>query len=162
MLHWLWVSLVVVVVDQATKLLASSLLGLYEPVAVLPFLNLMLAHNPGAAFSFLADAGGWQRWFFIGIALVVSGILAEWLRRLPHHEKGVAISLALVLGGAIGNVIDRITHGYVVDFIDFHYAGWHWPAFNVADAAITIGVVILLVDSFLPVRKAPRRAGRKS
>jgi signal peptidase II len=153
MLHWLWLSGVVIMLDQATKFLASRLLELYSPVPVLPFVNLTLAHNPGAAFSFLAGASGWQRWFFVIVAVVVSAVILEWLRRLPRHEKAVAVSLALILGGAIGNVIDRVLYGYVVDFVDFYYGTWHWPAFNVADAAISVGVVILLVDSFVPQKK---------
>lgn len=149
MLRWLWLSAVVIMLDQATKYLAGSLLDYGVPVPVLPFFNLTLAHNPGAAFSFLAGASGWQRWFFIGIALVVSVFIVGWVKRLSPRENWLAAALALILGGAIGNVIDRVMYGYVVDFIDLYYGAWHWPAFNIADSAITVGVAIMLIDSLL-------------
>jgi signal peptidase II len=147
-MRWLWLTFAVLVLDQTTKGLASAWLGFHEPVALAPFLNLTLTHNTGAAFSFLSGAGGWQRWFFAGIALVVSAGLVLWLRRLGPGQRALAAALALVLGGALGNLIDRLVLGYVVDFVDLHYAGWHWPAFNVADSAITVGVAILLWDAF--------------
>jgi signal peptidase II len=118
----------------------------YSPVELFPGLNFMLAYNTGAAFSFLAEAGGWQRWFFVVLALVVSIFIVLWIKRLTVAERWVAAGLALVLGGALGNVADRIIFGYVVDFIDVYYGQWHWPAFNVADSAITVGVVLLLID----------------
>lgn len=149
MLRWLWLSAVVIMLDQATKYLAGSLLDYGVPVPVLPFFNLTLVHNPGAAFSFLAGASGWQRWFFIGIALVVSVFIVGWVKRLSPRENWLAAALALILGGAIGNVIDRVMYGYVVDFIDLYYGAWHWPAFNIADSAITVGVAIMLIDSLL-------------
>jgi len=148
MLKWLWLSLLVIVLDQLSKYFVSNWLQLYESVAVLPFFNFTLLHNPGAAFSFLADAGGWQRWFFTAIALIVSVVIVAWLRRLPAAEKWQAAALALILGGALGNVIDRMRLGYVVDFLDFYYRQWHWPPFNIADSAITIGVAILLLVTF--------------
>ncbi|MEW5755170.1 MAG: signal peptidase II [Pseudomonadota bacterium] len=147
MLKWLWVSAVVIVLDQLTKLWASSSLELYETIPVMPLFNITLAHNTGAAFSFLAQAGGWQRWFFTGIAVAVSIAIVIWLRRLPSSERLEAAALALILGGAIGNVVDRIAHGYVVDFIDVYYGNYHWPAFNIADSAITIGAVLLIWHS---------------
>lgn len=151
---WLLLTAVVIVLDWQTKQMASEALVLYRPQEVFSWLNITLAHNYGAAFSFLSDAGGWQRWFFIVLASVVSLMLLVWLLRLPRREWVTALGLALVLGGAIGNLIDRIQLGYVVDFIDVHYAGWHYPAFNVADSAITCGVILLLLDSvLLAIRK---------
>lgn len=145
MLKWLWLSLLVVVLDQFSKYVVSDILRLYESVAVLPFFSITLLHNTGAAFSFLAGAGGWQRWLFTGIALVVSVALIVWIKRLPATEKWQAAALSLVLGGALGNVIDRLRFGYVVDFLDVYYQKWHWPAFNVADSAIVAGVALLIL-----------------
>ncbi len=156
MLKWLWVSVLVVVLDQAAKFLASGMLILHDPVAVLPFFNLTLMHNPGAAFSFLADASGWQRWFFTVLAAIVSIVLVVWLRRLPPQEKWMAAALALVLGGAVGNLIDRLMYGYVVDFIELYYKDWYYPAFNIADAAITVGAVMLVVDTLRSKEKQGR------
>ena len=147
MLKWLWLSVVVVALDQASKLWVTSALSFQEPVAVIPFFNLTLMHNYGAAFSFLAGAGGWQRWFFAAIALTVSIAITLWLRRLGQNQRWEAASLALVLGGALGNFWDRLTLGYVVDFFDVYYdTAHHWPAFNIADSAITIGAVMLVID----------------
>lgn len=146
-LYWLWLSLLVIVVDQLTKLWASSDLIYGRPVPLMPSLNLTLMHNTGAAFSFLNEAGGWQRWLFALIALVVSTVLILWLRRLTSAQRWLAGALALVLGGAIGNLIDRLYLGYVIDFVDAYYDKWHWPAFNVADSAIFVGVVMLIIDS---------------
>ena len=152
MLKWLWLSFGVIVLDQITKRIAEYQLVQFAPMEILPFLNFALVYNQGAAFSFLSDAGGWQRWFFTVLALLVSAIIVWWLYRLKRGETGTAISLALILGGAIGNVIDRILHGHVIDFIDVHYAGYHWPTFNIADSAITIGAVILIATSLMPAR----------
>lgn len=145
---WLTVAAAVVVLDQATKLLADAWLGYLQPVPLLPMLNLTLSYNPGAAFSLLGDAGGWQRWLFTGFALVVSVGLVIWLRRLPPWERWQTWGLALVLGGAVGNVIDRIAYGHVVDFIHVYWRDWHYPIFNVADSAITVGVVMILIHAF--------------
>ena len=169
MLKWLWLAALVIVLDQGSKYLASQLLTLYQSVDFIPFLKFTLLHNKGAAFSFLSSAGGWQRWLFTLLALVVSVIIVAWLRRLSPQEKWQAMGLALILGGALGNVIDRISHGYVVDFLDFYYpaeqclplfyqvhtmvAECHWPAFNIADSAISIGVVVLIVDSLRSTMK---------
>lgn len=144
-LTWLVLALAVVVVDQATKLLAEHLLIVHQPVAVLPSFNLFLTYNTGAAFSFLRDAGGWQRWLFALLSIGVSVFIVLWLRRIPSTHKWLPCALTLVLGGAIGNLIDRLfrSGGGVVDFIDLYYGTWHWPAFNVADSAITIGAVML-------------------
>lgn len=153
--NWLWLSFAVILLDQFTKFLITSYFGLFDVVAVLPFFNLVLLHNTGAAFSFLADASGWQRWFFIFLGLGVSTVVLLWLRRLPHTgQRWLAAALTLVVGGALGNVIDRAVHGYVIDFLDFYYKTWHWPAFNVADMAIVCGAIMLVLDSLF---FAPRR-----
>ena len=149
MLKWLWLALVVIVLDQVTKSMASSMLIMHQPVAVFPMFNWTLMHNSGAAFSFLHDAGGWQRWFFSVIAIVVSVVIVLWVKKLQPHEKSQAIALTMILGGAIGNLIDRVWLGYVVDFIEVYYQNWYFPAFNIADSAITIGVVIILWDGVL-------------
>ena len=146
---WLAVAALVVFADIETKQWASQGIELYRPQQVTDWLNLTLAHNYGAAFSFLSDAGGWQRWFFMVLASVVTLVLFVWLLRLPRGEWRTGLALGFIIGGAIGNLIDRIQLGYVVDFIDVHYGGWHWPAFNVADSAITCGVILLLLDALL-------------
>ncbi|MEJ2385458.1 MAG: signal peptidase II [Xanthomonadales bacterium] len=148
-MFWLLVSAAVIVLDLYTKQLATESLVLYRPYEVFSWLNMTLAHNYGAAFSFLSSAGGWQRTFFIVLASVVSVVLLVWLLRLPRREWLTGLGLALVLGGAIGNLVDRVRLGYVVDFIDVHVKGWHYPAFNVADSAITCGVALLVIDVFL-------------
>ena len=153
-MKWLWVSVVVVILDQCTKLLADAMLSMHQSVVLLPFLALRKAYNYGAAFSFLGDASGWQRWFFIVLALVVMGILVAWLRRLPAGNTGARVALVLILGGAAGNVIDRLMYGYVIDFIDVFYGSWHWPTFNIADSAISVGAFLLLLDAFREHRKA--------
>ena len=145
---WLWLSLFVVVLDQATKFLVTRFLDLYDRVEVLPVLDFTLLHNTGAAFSILADASGWQRGFFITLGFVVCAALIVWLWRLPRGEKFLPLALALIVGGAIGNVIDRIAHGYVIDFIHAHWGGSYFPAFNIADSAITIGAALMILDAF--------------
>jgi signal peptidase II len=140
---------VVLILDQCTKLLADAMLAGHQSVVLLPFLALRKAYNYGAAFSFLGDASGWQRWFFIILALLVIAVLAAWLRRLPAGDTRVRVALVLILGGAAGNVIDRLVYGYVIDFIDVFYGSWHWPTFNIADSAISVGAAILLLDAFL-------------
>ena len=147
MLKWLWLSVLVIIFDQVTKYMVTDSLYLYQSIPILPSLNLVLAHNTGAAFSFLSDAGGWQRWFFVTLAIIVSIVIVVWITRLQLNEKRLAVALSLVLGGAIGNVWDRIAHGYVVDFIDIYYGSWHWPAFNVADSAICVGATLLIIDA---------------
>ena len=144
---WLALAAAVTGADLLTK--AWVLAALQKPVAILPSLNLVLVHNPGAAFGLLARAGGWQRWFFIVATVAIAGFVAEWLRRTAGTGRPwLAGGLALVLGGALGNLFDRVTRGAVVDFIDVYYGRYHWPAFNVADAAITAGAVILVLASF--------------
>ena len=152
---WVWLGLttIVILLDWYSKQLVSDALELYRPQEVFSWLNITLAHNYGAAFSFLSDAGGWQRWFFIVLASGVSLVLLVWLLRLPRKEWLTALGLALILGGAIGNLVDRIQLGYVVDFIDVYYENWHYPAFNVADSAITCGVILLLLDVLLISRR---------
>lgn len=131
--------------DQVTKLWAEAALMPYRPEAVVPFFNLTLSYNTGAAFSFLADQAGWQRWLFAALAVGVSAYLVWWLRSLSRGERWTGAALGLVLGGAIGNLIDRLAYGHVIDFLDLYYGRWHWPAFNLADSAITVGVAILIV-----------------
>jgi len=147
LLQWLALAVAVVILDQASKYTAEYLLHYQIPVAVLPSLNWFLSYNPGAAFSFLSDAGGWQRWFFTLMALAVSIGITIWLSRLPHNSKWEALSLTLILGGALGNVIDRVLLGHVIDFIQVYYDTWYFPTFNLADSAISVGVAILIVDS---------------
>lgn len=148
MLKYLWLSLAIIIADQISKTFMVNWLDLYERVPVLSFFNLTLAYNTGAAFSFLAEAGGWQRWFFVLLAIMISAGLIIWMKRLVHNAKREAIALALIIGGAIGNVIDRLIYGYVIDFLDFYYGSYHWPAFNIADSAIFVGAVLLVLDSF--------------
>jgi len=147
--NWLWLSFFVVILDQATKALVISTVKLQDSIALLPILDIVYLENTGAAFSILAQASGWQRWFFITLALVVSVTLMIWLRRIRSDQTILAIGLSLVLGGALGNVIDRVMHGYVVDFIYFNWRTWDFPAFNIADTAISIGAACLLIDAFL-------------
>jgi signal peptidase II len=142
-----WLSLLVVVLDQVSKLLAERYLGLGQPLELMPLLNFTLAYNTGAAFSFLHDAGGWQHLFFIGIAFTMSVIILVILYRIPRKDLQMSIALWLILGGAIGNLVDRIRIHKVVDFIDFHVGQWHFAIFNIADAAISIGAVLLIMDS---------------
>lgn len=148
MLKWLWLSLLAIVLDQASKWVVNGSMQLHESIPLLPFFNLTYVHNTGAAFSFLSDAGGWQRWFFAALALIISAVLSVWLARLQKHETLLALALSLVLGGAVGNLIDRLAYGYVIDFLDVYYNDWHWPAFNIADSAITVGVALMLMESF--------------
>ncbi|CAD6872353.1 signal peptidase II [Methylomonas fluvii] len=153
MLKWLWISAVTLILDQASKLAVDGNMQLFESIPLLPYFNLTYVHNTGAAFSFLAQAGGWQRWLFAGLAVVMSSIIAVWLHRLKKHETLMAVALSLVLGGAIGNLIDRVAYGYVIDFLDVYYQNWHWPAFNIADSAICVGVGLMLLESFGVGRK---------
>nr|VFK21665.1 MAG: signal peptidase II . Aspartic peptidase. MEROPS family A08 [Candidatus Kentron sp. LFY] len=143
-IRWLMLAGIVVILDQGAKYLATTMLELHTPVSILPFFNLTLTYNSGAAFSFLSGAGGWQRWLFVGLSIIVSAILIYWLRGVPRGEVRLPVALALVLGGALGNLWDRLAFGAVTDFIDLHYHGWHWPTFNVADSAITVGALVLL------------------
>lgn len=143
-LRWLWLVLFVIVVDQVTKWLATAFLSYGQPVFLLPVFDLTLLHNTGAAFSFLANSGGWQRWFFALIAVGMTVYLTYWLYKTPSNQRLLCLSLALIIGGAVGNLIDRVYHGYVVDFISVHWANYYFPAFNMADSAITVGAVLMI------------------
>lgn len=149
---WLALALALMLADQFTKVLIIGNYRLGDVTEVLPFFNIVRVHNSGAAFSFLADASGWQRWLFTGFGLVAAALML-WLLRAHAGQRLFAFALSCLLGGAVGNVIDRLLHGYVIDFLDFHWAGWHFPAFNVADSAITVGAVCLILDELLRVRR---------
>lgn len=150
--HLLWVPVMIIILDQLSKQWILHSLALYERVNVLPFFDIVHARNFGAAFSFLSSAGGWQRWFFTGLAFAVSAMLVIWLRRNHRTQWRLNWSFALVIGGALGNVLDRLLHGYVIDFLDFYIriggTPYHWPAFNVADSAIVIGAGLMIWDGF--------------
>ncbi len=152
---WLWlvIAAIVVVLDQLSKQVIVSEFHLGESRSVTSFFNLVYWHNPGAAFSFLAGAAGWQRWFFIGLALVAC-VFILWLMMRHAEQKLFCFAIAMVMGGAIGNVIDRIWRGQVVDFIQVHWSSWNFPAFNLADSAITLGAICLIVDELLRVRRS--------
>jgi signal peptidase II len=149
---WYSLALLIIVLDQVTKGMAEQYLEYARPVVLTSWFNLTLQYNPGAAFSFLSDAGGWQRYFFSGIAVVISAVLVVWLYRLPATQRLLPLSLALILGGAIGNLWDRVALGHVVDFISVHYGGYFFPAFNIADSAISVGAVLMILDSLLAPR----------
>lgn len=153
MLPWLAIALLLLVADQATKVLILGYYKLGDSTYVAPFFNIVRAHNTGAAFSFLADHSGWQRWLFTGIGIAAT-LFILYLLRSHAGQKLFSFALACILGGAVGNVVDRLLHGYVVDFLQFHYAGWYFPAFNVADSAITVGAVCLILDELLRVRRS--------
>ncbi len=149
-LPWLWLSLLIFVVDQVSKFWFDNNLSMYEQIVIIPdYFSWTLLYNTGAAFSFLADAAGWQRWFFAAVAVGVSVVLVVWLKRLKPEETWLALALAMVLGGALGNLVDRVVFGHVVDFILLHWhQQWYFPAFNVADMAITGGAILLALDMF--------------
>lgn len=155
-IRWLWLAALVFIIDNGTKLLVMDTMGYGWPnrIEVLPFFNLLYVHNTGAAFSFLSDASGWQRWLFAAIAFGVCGLLTYWMRCTPLTHKRANIAYALIIGGALGNLFDRMYHGYVVDFLDFYYGTYHWPAFNIADCAICIGAALLILDGFLADKEA--------
>ncbi|MBT0585779.1 signal peptidase II [Alteromonas oceanisediminis] len=154
-LRFLWLTLIVVILDQWTKYAVVDAMQLYESIQLTGFFNLTYVHNYGAAFSFLHDAGGWQRWFFTVIGAVVSALILYWLRQTSREQVRLPVAFCLILGGAIGNVYDRLAHGYVIDFLDFYYQQWHWPAFNVADSAIFVGAALLIIDMiFAPDEKS--------
>ena len=160
-LRYLWISAVIVGLDQAAKLIAESQLPLHRAVNVFPYFDWYLTYNKGAAFSFLADAGGWQRWFFTIASIVISVVIVVWIRKLEKHDHLTAISLCMILGGAIGNLIDRIYLGHVIDYIQVWLGSYPWPAFNIADAAISVGAAILIISSFVSPQK-PAGAGKDS
>ena len=158
--NWLWLAVLVMAADQWTKYLVMQNLQEFERVVLLPVFEFMRLHNEGAAFSFLSDASGWQRWLFVGLGVAVSIGILLWLRRLPPHGQNVlAAGLSFILGGALGNVIDRVLWGNVIDFIRVHYEQYYFPAFNVADTAITIGAALLILDNLLEIDR--NRAAKK-
>ncbi|MGD8925510.1 MAG: signal peptidase II [Thioalkalispiraceae bacterium] len=174
MLRWLWITVVMVIIDQGSKQWAEHGLEKFTPYKLIPNLNLYLTYNEGAAFSFLSDAGGWQRWFFTIIAIVVGAVIVYWIKTLKSHEKINAIALAFILSGAIGNVIDRILFGKVIDFIQFYYQAEScfygfsrnylfgteqciWPAFNIADSSIFVGATVLIIHALFEMRKDDRK-----
>ncbi|NRA62169.1 MAG: signal peptidase II [Psychrobium sp.] len=147
-LRWLWLAAIMLILDQVTKIYVANNFMLHESIAVMPMFNLTYVLNKGAAFSFLSEAGGWQRWFFTAIAVSISGLLLYWLRALDKTQKLLSIAYSLVLSGALGNLIDRVSYGHVIDFLDFYYNdSYRWPAFNIADAAICIGAILIIYDA---------------
>lgn len=157
----LGLALLVILLDQWSKTAATAALDYRVPVRVTSWFDFMLAHNTGAAFSFLADAGGWQRWFFAAVALLVSAVVVVWLARLRPGRWRLGIALGLVLGGGLGNFIDRLRYGYVVDFLSLHYRDLYWPAFNLADSAITLGAALIILDSLRSEGGPGTRPGRQ-
>ena len=147
-LRFLWLALLAFVLDQWSKQAIVDSLELYQSIQINGFFNLTHVHNYGAAFSFLADSGGWQRWFFTAIALGVSIMILWWLKGTEKKQILLPVAFSLILGGALGNVYDRIVYGYVIDFLDVYYQQWHWPAFNIADSAIFLGAALLIIDMF--------------
>jgi len=146
--RWWWLVLLLIMLDQVTKQLVHQNMALFDSIDLLPFFNLTYVRNYGAAFSFLSDAGGWQRWFFTGIAVGISVVIAIWMSRLNRSQTRLSLALTLILAGALGNLIDRSIYGYVIDFFHLYYQNWHYPAFNIADSAICIGAGLLIWDSF--------------
>jgi signal peptidase II len=145
-LRWIWLSVLIVALDQLSKFFVEPWLAGHPPVVVIPgFVNLVLVYNTGAAFSLLSSASGWQRWLFTGLAVVIGALIVFWLRKTPRGEWTAALPLAMILGGAVGNLIDRLRLGHVIDFVDVYYGGWHWPAFNVADSSISVGAVLFIL-----------------
>lgn len=153
LLPWLGLALILLITDQFTKVLILGYYQLGDATYVTSFFNVVRVHNSGAAFSFLASASGWQRWFFTAIG-IAAAIFILWMLKSHSGQKLFSFALACILGGAVGNVIDRMLHGYVVDFLDFHYGNWHFPAFNIADAAITVGAICLILDELLRVKRS--------
>lgn len=147
-LRWLWLTVIFLIIDQVTKHWVAGTFEYRETLAILPFFNLTYVHNPGAAFSFLADQGGWQRWFFTAIASIASIVFLVWMAKTPKQQRLLSIAFAFILSGAVGNLIDRAMLGYVIDFLDFHWAGYHFAAFNVADSVIFIGAALMILESF--------------
>jgi signal peptidase II len=148
--RWLWLAPLVFALDIGSKWLVMQTMeyGFANRIELLPFFNLTYVHNHGAAFSFLSDAGGWQRWLFSVIALGVSGLLAYWMRTTPASQRLINIAYAMIIGGALGNLFDRLVHGYVIDFLDFYIGTSHWPAFNLADSTICLGAALVILESF--------------
>ena len=152
LLLWLGIALIIVLIDQVSKITMTRLLLYGQSETITPYFNLVMVYNEGAAFSFLANSGGWQRWFFSGLALVVSLVII-WMLHRNATQRLFCWALTLILGGAVGNLIDRLLYGHVIDFLDVHVGGWHWPAFNVADSAITLGAILFVLDEFRRVHR---------
>lgn len=150
---WLWLAVLAVILDQVTKVAAEQLLTFAQPVYLLPVLDFTLLYNKGAAFSFLADQPGWQRWFFTAVSAGVSIMLIVWIKCLPRGAVWLPVALALILGGAIGNLIDRVIYGHVVDFISVHWNNKYFPAFNIADSAITLGAIMMVLDVIREIKE---------
>ena len=148
-LRWLWLTLICLVIDQITKQWVAGTFQYREILPVLPFFNITYVHNLGAAFSFLADQGGWQRWFFTAIASIASIVFLVWMAKTPKHQRLLSIAFALILSGAVGNLIDRVMFGYVIDFLDFYWGDAHFAAFNIADSVIFIGAALMVLESFI-------------
>lgn len=146
-LRWLWLSLMIILIDQVSKWFLDHQLSINEPYPLVSFFNIILEHNKGASFGFLQSAGGWQRWLFVAIALVISMMIFVLLYKLPRNKNWQALAMSLVLGGALGNLIDRVRFGYVIDFFDFHINNWHFATFNIADSAICVGVALWILVS---------------
>ncbi|WP_370469093.1 signal peptidase II [Photobacterium damselae] len=155
-IRWLWLAILVFIIDIGSKLVVMNTMDYGWPnrIEVLPFFNLLYVHNYGAAFSFLSDAGGWQRWLFTAIALGVCGLLLFWMRRTPASNKIANSAYALIIGGALGNLFDRMYHGFVVDFLDVYWGNYHWPAFNIADSAICLGAALIIIDGLVNDKKS--------
>ena len=158
-LRWLWLAVVVLVLDLGSKVLVMNHFQLGESMPLIPFFNLTYAHNPGAAFSFLADKGGWQRWFFAAIALVIVVVLLVLMYRSSGKQKLNNIAFAMIIGGALGNLFDRMVHGFVIDFIDFYVNNWHYPIFNLADSFICVGAVLVVLEGFMSSDKTAKSKG---
>lgn len=152
-IRWIWISIIVIVLDQITKYLIKQNLALGQVIPILPFFNLTLSYNMGASFGFLGAAGAWTAWLFGGFALVISILIVSWMRRVEKNHYWLSIALALILGGALGNLIDRLHQSYVTDFIQIYYGHWYWPTFNVADSAITVGAIMLGVELLFKSKK---------
>ncbi|MGK4330398.1 signal peptidase II [Lonsdalea quercina] len=159
-LRWLWLALVVLVVDLGSKQWVMSHFQLGESLPLIPFFNLTYAHNPGAAFSFLADKDGWQRWFFAVIALAITAALLVMMYRSSASQKLNNIAYAMIIGGAVGNLTDRLVHGYVIDFVDFYINDWHYPIFNIADAGICIGALLIVLEGFFVSSEKKKAEGK--
>ncbi|WP_410016462.1 signal peptidase II [Sodalis sp. C49] len=159
-LRWLWLALVVLIIDLGSKQLIMQHFMLHETLPLIPFFNIFYAHNYGAAFSFLADKGGWQRWMFAIIALVIAVALMILMYRSDSRQRMTNCAYALIIGGALGNLFDRLVHGVVIDFIDFYVGDWHFPTFNVADSAICIGALLIVLEGFMhPADKTAKQKG---
>ncbi|MGP1947714.1 MAG: signal peptidase II [Arsenophonus sp. NC-PG7-MAG3] len=152
-LRWLWLTVIILIIDLGSKQLILNNFQLYESISLMPYFNLAYVQNPGAAFSFLADKGGWQRWFFAFIAIIICFVLIVMMYCQSVNKKLSNITYALIIGGALGNLCDRLVHGFVVDFIDFYVGDWHWATFNIADIAICVGTVLIIFDNFINIDK---------